>query len=148
MNLITKYYVSWDDVHAYITTIADTFKDRQFDCILSIARGGAILGTMLSHKLNIPTQYIGISSYNNTQKTNNIKYYQYPNLLNYKNIIVIDDIIDTGDTINSIKTDIAANMKDSQFTYTTMYATLTQSTKVDYYYKLKTDEWIQFPWEC
>ena len=102
---------------------------------------------MLSYKLNIPIRYVGLSSYKETERQNDIIFTQYAEIGNYKNILVVDDIIDSGRTINTIRNIIEMNSCDRQFKCVTIYATENNKTNVDWYKYIKTDKWIAFPWE-
>ena len=143
-----KIRVSWSEVFKFVSDLKKFCSDKQFDCILAVARGGSIIGTLLSYQLNIPIRYVGISSYNGDKKTDEMKFTQHAEIGDYKNILVVDDIVDTGDTINFIKDIIALNSFDRQFTYTTMYTVAGKQEMVDFKVAVKQqDEWIEFPWE-
>lgn len=143
-----KIRVSWSEVFKFVSDLKKFCSDKQFDCILAVARGGSIIGTLLSYQLNIPIRYVGISSYDGNNKTENMKFTQHAEIGDYKNILVVDDIIDTGDTIRYIKNIIASNSFDKQFTYATTYAVEGMQGDVDYSLAVKAKEdWVIFPWE-
>lgn len=143
-----KIRVSWSEVFKFVSDLKKFCSGKQFDCILAIARGGSIIGTLLSYQLNVPIRYVGISSYNGDKKTDEMKFTQHAEIGDYKNILVVDDIVDTGDTINFIKNIIALNSFDRQFTYATMYTVTGKQEMVDFKVAVKQqDEWIEFPWE-
>lgn len=143
-----KIRVSWSEVFKFVSDLKKFCSDKQFGCILAVARGGSIIGTLLSYQLNIPIRYVGVSSYNGDKKTDEMKFTQYAEIGDYKNILVVDDIVDTGDTINFIKNIIALNSFDRQFTYAAMYTVAGKQEMVDFTVAVKQqDEWIEFPWE-
>lgn len=143
-----KIRVSWDEVFKFVSELKNFCSDKQFDCILAVARGGSIIGTLLSYQLNIPIRYVGISSYDGDKKTNELKFTQHAEIGDYKNILVVDDIIDSGDTINYIKNIIEFNSFDKRFTYATMYAVTDKQDMVGFKIAVKQqNEWIEFPWE-
>jgi hypoxanthine phosphoribosyltransferase len=143
-----KIRVSWSEVFKFVSDLKNFCSGKQFDCILAVARGGSIIGTLLSYQLNIPIRYVGISSYNGDKKTDEMRFTQHAEIGDYKNILVVDDIVDTGDTINFIKNIIALNSFDRQFTYATMYTVTGKQEMVDFKVAVKQqDEWIEFPWE-
>lgn len=144
----TKIRVSWGEVFKYVSELKKFCSDKHFDCILAVARGGSIIGTLLSYQLNIPIRYVGISSYDGDKKTNELRFTQHAEIGDYKNILVVDDIIDSGDTINYIKNIIEFNSFDKRFTYATMYAVAGNQDVVGFKVAIKQqDEWIEFPWE-
>lgn len=140
--------INWDTVNQAVNKISDTFKDKHIDCIIALMRGGLVLGTMVSHRLNIPMRCIGLSSYNEDNKQEKIIVYQKVKLdKNFKIVLVIDDIIDSGKTIKYIKNKIEKKHTKTKFYYTTMYATDKHKDNVDYYCYDKNDKWLMFPWE-
>ena len=140
-----EHRVTWFNIFDYTKRIVEYCKDKNFDCIMAVARGGSIIGTLLSYQLNLPIRYVGISSYDGNKKTENMRFTQHAEIGDYKNILVVDDIIDTGDTIGYIKDIIASNSFDKQFTYVTIYADEGMQGDVDYSLAVKAKEdWVIF----
>ena len=118
---MNKICVSWADVEDYIDVFAKRVANLKPSGVYGVPRGGLILATMLSYKLNIPLL-------------------QAPT----KNCIIIDDIADSGRTLCHF------TENDTQFNkymITTMYYHERSSVIPDWFYAVKTDEWIEFPWE-
>lgn len=143
--------VTWQDLEDTVSELAEWVKEQQFnpDCILAVARGGTFLGTMLSYKLNIPIRYVGISSYDKSKKKDNIIFTQYAELNGYKKILVVDDIVDSGRTIDIIKNIIELNSDEREFKYATMCTVGAKKSSIDWFkYTKKDSDWVVFPWEC
>ena len=128
-----KRYVKWWEVKQYIDNLVERLKSDEYfhleECpgIFTFPRGGFILATLLSYKLDLPI------------------------LSNpAKNCIIIDDIIDTGitmkkysDLMNEKNYFITAMfMKDNQLEEEAEYQCF-----ADYFEFVKKDEWIVYPWE-
>lgn len=128
-----KRYVKWFEVKQYIDNLVERLKTDEYfhleECpgIFTFPRGGFILATLLSYKLDLPI------------------------LSNpAKNCIIIDDIIDTGitmkkysDLVNDKNYFITAMfMKDNQLEEEAEYQCF-----ADYFEFVKKDEWIVYPWE-
>ena len=128
-----KRYVKWWEVKQYIDNLVERLKNDEYfhleECpgIFTFPRGGFILATLLSYKLDLPI------------------------LSNpAKNCIIIDDIIDTGitmkkysDLVNDKNYFITAMfMKDNQLEEEAEYQCF-----ADYFEFVKKDEWIVYPWE-
>ena len=128
-----KRYVKWWEVKEYINNLVERLKTDEYfhleECpgIFTFPRGGFILATLLSYKLDLPI------------------------LSNpAKNCIIIDDIIDTGitmkkysDLVNDKNYFITAMfMKDNQLEEEAEYQCF-----ADYFEFVKKDEWIVYPWE-
>jgi len=107
--------VLWEDVNDYITDLIKHVPENVTG-VYGIPRGGLILAVILSHKLDVPLL-------------------QAP----CKNCIVIDDIADTGTTLQ--------HYAQSGYYITTMFYYRYSKVVPDYWYFEKTKEWITYPWE-
>lgn len=128
-----KRYVKWWEVKQYIDNLVERLKTDEYfhleECpgIFTFPRGGFILATLLSYKLDLPI------------------------LSNpAKNCIIIDDIIDTGITMKKYS-DL---MNDKNYFITAMFMKDNQLEEeaeyqcfADYFEFVKKDEWIVYPWE-
>ena len=128
-----KKYVKWWEVKQYINNLVERLKKDEYfhleECpgIFTFPRGGFILATLLSYKLDLPI------------------------LSNpAKNCIIIDDIIDTGITMKKYS-DL---MNDKNYFITAMFMKDDQLAEeaefqcfADYFEFVKKDEWIVYPWE-
>lgn len=128
-----KRYVKWWEVKEYIDNLVERLKTDVYfhleECpgIFTFPRGGFILATLLSYKLDLPI------------------------LSNpAKNCIIIDDIIDTGITMKKYS-DL---MNEKNYFITAMFIKDNQLKEeaeyqcfADYFEFVKKDEWIVYPWE-
>ncbi len=118
-----KVYVSWNDFEEFVDSLVQEMKKRKFKPtgVYGIPRGGLILATLISYKLDIPL------------------------LMNAsKGCLVVDDIADSGRTLYHF------TENDTQFNkyfIATMYYHQRSIVKPDYYKFEKADKWIVFPWE-
>lgn len=118
-----KVYVSFEDINDYINKVIEDIKDRNLKVsgVYGIPRGGLILATWLSYKLDIPLLTAPA-----------------------KDCIIIDDIADSGRTL------LHYTENDTQFNkyyITTMYYHERSLVKPDFYLYNKKDKWIVYPWE-
>ena len=121
-----KEFVSWELIDDCVTDIAFHLKDtgKDFVGVFGIPRGGVILAVMLSHKLDIPyiTEFWRVGD---------------------GDIVVIDDIADTGKTFQFYKEQ--PETKDAH--YVTIHEHKQSIVKPDYSVIDKQDIWIVYPWE-
>ena len=123
-----KQFISWNVIDECVTDIAEHLvrTDIEFTGIYGIPRGGTVLGVMLSHKLDIPY----ITSLEDIIFTD-------------ENFIIIDDIVDTGETLEKYKKiDI-----EEQAYYVTIHEHEDCTVRPDYSILYKEDKWIVYPWE-
>jgi hypoxanthine phosphoribosyltransferase len=113
-------YLDWSNVESYLDTLIGKIKDTniKYDTIIGIKSGGAILTPYIANKMNIPYYYVKLSDkeYNCKKKTSDVFKDIYKNEikkskkeytlcepiksdLTYKNVLVFDETISTGNTM-------------------------------------------------
>ena len=109
-------YFTWSDFDKSVLRIANKCKSTEFSGIYGIPRGGLCLAVALSHQLNI-------------------------NLISEpkKNCLIIDDVYETGITLNTFK-DIEGAM------FFVLFSKI-KPTWWNTVFIAKKSEWIVFPWE-
>lgn len=115
------------------------------DIIFSINRGGCVPGIYLSHILKISHEVLNIKQ----NKNKNIFFGLENTIQKNKNILIIDDINDTGKTLRLIKKmfyNFSNNIK-----YSALINNKSSDFKIDFtgksIDKKIDDSWIVFPWE-
>jgi len=118
------------------------------DAIIAIARGGLTFAHHLSQKLNIRDLFsINVISYEENKKLKEIKIFNIPNLDNkYKNILIVDDISDSGDTFINVLNKLKNKYSQKNFKTISIFYKPTSKYKPDIYIHT-TKEWINFFWE-
>ncbi len=143
--------VNWKQVEEMCYDLSELIKKDNYnpDVLLGIARGGLGPLLMLSYSLdvrNIAT--VPLEFYDkNKQAKNKVKQlmtFDIKNLKKYKKILVVDDVADTGQTLDYILSKLK-NKGVEVKTSTLLYKPKKSKIKPDYYVK-ETDEWIDFPW--
>ena len=142
------------DIHNYLHEIirqmyADDFKP---DYIVGLSRGGLTPAVKLSHYLDITMHPLGKDESN---------LWMAEDAYNGKNILVVDDINDTGHTISQLKLDWRSGCHPNDdkwlniWAHNVRFATCihneASSEYVSYYghviNKFENPEWCVFPWE-
>jgi len=118
LKIDNKIHLSWDDISRSVDNLCKKipFELPLIDSVHGIARGGLIPAVMISHKLNLP----------------------YVNAVG-KNTLVVDDIADSGVTLDK-----------APGVYTTVlhYKPHTSCFKPNLWAELhEGDEWLIYPWE-
>ena len=106
------------------------------DVVLGFTRGGLIPAIFISQWYDIPMIAI------NKDK-------EFDDRLDYDNVLVIDDINDTGTTLSEFKENVGPRLRNVK--YATIVNNEASKFDVDYcgysYNKLEEPNWIVFPWE-
>jgi len=177
-----KHYYSWQDVEDACVNIAlQMYKDNwRPDYIVGITRGGNVPATILSNMLGIRCEALKVSLRDdemgpetNCWMSEDAFGYNYPeetgvtgarwDVKQRKNILIVDDINDTGATFNWIKQDWQSsclpqeeNAWNSVWTNNVRFATITENLSSDFgdvrYYthevnKAEEAVWLVYPWE-
>ena len=108
--------LNWLEFDSCIYSIFNRCKDKNFEGVYGFPKGGLCLGVALSHSLGIPL----------LEKPQD-------------NSIIVDDIYDTGHTLEKIK-----NIKGSE---THVWISKRKPTWWKSYKYIQDNEWIVFPWE-
>lgn len=162
---MNKRYISWKQMKGYVAEIARQIAvvdDWRPDLIIGITRGGAFPAVMLSHFLEV--KMIGLDAA--FRDTGSSKWTMGPesnawaaeDAMNGRNILIVDDINDTGATVNWIIEDWTGTTPESiKWGENVRFATVVDNlsskaiVKMDYcgleIDKGKKNEWIVFPYE-
>ena len=117
------------------------------DCIVAIARGGLTFAHHLAEKFNIREVFtINAISYDKTKKLNKIDIFNIPDLKNFKNILIVDDISDSGDTFIEVLKILKEKYPHKNYKTISIFYKPSSKFKPDFYFH-KTNEWINFFWE-
>ena len=164
--LIIFYYLnnsalfcSWSNLEKKLDIIIDKIKDKKIDVIIGVKTGGAILAKYLSQKLNIPYDFIKISfDLNKCVKTpsEEIYFHVIKNVKSFdnyicedikldisnKNILVIDELIATGKSMNYIN----YYLKNIKKTNNIINACISSHMNSNEIIKATDDVYIYWPW--
>jgi hypoxanthine phosphoribosyltransferase len=152
-----KRYLTNADLHNHLQRIIKQMSDDNWkpELIIGITRGGAIPAVMLSHYFNCKMVGLDVSLRDDTEdygpETN---CWAAEDAINGKRTLIVDDINDSGATINWIVNDWGDEVKWQD---TVRFAVLVDnlaskaSPPPNYFgeeiNKVEKDEWIVFPWE-
>ena len=120
--------------------------DKSFDTIIPIARGGLTIAHILSEYYNIRELYsINTIGYKNREKLEKIEIFNIPNLKNSKRVLIVDDIVDSGDTLIYILNILKEKYPNIIFYSASIFYKKTAKIAPTWYVK-ETKEWIDFFW--
>lgn len=145
-----KVYYSWQDFDDDIFVLTNYIHANQWlpDYIVGVKRGGLIPAIKLSHIFNKPL--IMMSCQLRDNKDNEVRLYEVELLPKGKNVLIVDDICDSGITLQKIVYQLFmegfSNIKTCSLIYN-----FSQDFRIDYCAReidrFQDDRWIIFPWE-
>jgi hypoxanthine phosphoribosyltransferase len=98
-------YIDDKTIEAKVQEIADSIREdyhEKYPMFLVVMNGAFIYAADLIRKLDFPCElnFVRIKSYHGTESTGNIDIYMPPNIdLKDRHLIIVEDIIDTGNTM-------------------------------------------------
>ncbi len=118
----------------------------EFDAIIAIARGGMSLAHLLGEYYDLRSVYtINTIGYDDTRKRDRVQVFNVPQLDDAKSVLVVDDIVDSGDTLIEVLAHLQA--KYPQIEYKTASLFYKKSAKIaPTWYVNEADAWIDFFW--
>jgi len=167
--MIKKHYYSWSDIETMCTSIvhqmyADNWRP---DYIIGLTRGGNVPATIISNMTGIRCEALKVSLRDDTSENESNLWMAEDAFGHNKepmNILIIDDINDTGATFNWIMQDWRSgclpsdNRWDAVWNNNVRFATLTDNLASDFtehcaytcheINKTEEDVWLVYPWEC
>lgn len=178
--MIKKYHYSWSHIERACLNIAlQMYNDNwRPDYIIGITRGGNVPATIISHMLGVRCEALKVSLRDDNvdcesncwmsedafgyvpEEERSVTKSRW-DLHRRKNILVVDDINDTGATLEWIKNDWQQSCLPDESTWNTVwhknvrFATITDNLASDFSVdystheinKAEEDVWLVYPWE-
>ena len=148
---MVKYLVlSWQDYQKHVFSLADKISSSKYriDKIICIARGGLVIGRILSDLLDVNNvECIGIQFYTDIGVVGEkpiLKYGLSQNISGLK-ILLVDDIVDSGGTLILAEKYLRSKKPDEIRTASIFIKPWSKYTPS--YYSDITDRWVIFPYE-
>lgn len=148
-SMTKKLHYFWQDLEDDCRKLAKILKDKKFDCIVGIARGGVIPAVIISHLLNNKKfRILNYSYYEGTvRKKKLISFFGIPKDLKRQNILLVDDVVDSGETMKRAVEDLEKR-KNRVISVTLHYKSkLKPKVKPDYFAGDPGTAWVVYPWE-
>ena len=141
-------FYSYDEFAIDAKKMAKQIKD-EFDpeVILAVARGGLTLGHSLAVALENRNLFtLNSIHYEDTNKLDTIQIFNVPDLSKYTKILLVDDIIDSGESMVEIKRELLKRYPNLDIKIATVFykekALLLPEFKVK-----EAHEWVEFFWD-
>jgi hypoxanthine phosphoribosyltransferase len=166
--MTNKIYYSWGDIEGAVNNIASQIYKSNWrpDYIIGITRGGLVPATMLSHILGVKMHTLDVRLRDGDDVGPETNCWMADDAYGYnldqpKNILIIDDINDSGATFNWIIDNWQSsclpndnhwnNIWHQSVRFAVLTNNLSSQLGVDYYAyevnKAEKDCWLVYPWE-
>jgi xanthine phosphoribosyltransferase len=160
-----KVYVSWNDVQRQVQELVrQMWLDRWTpDYVVGITRGGLVPANLISQYLDCRMETLQVRLRDGVEDECESNFWMAEDAANSKNILIVDDINDSGATLNWIKKDWESSCMpneryawDSVWNHNVKFATLINNEASDFkdiaytslsINKAEEDSWIEFSWE-
>jgi xanthine phosphoribosyltransferase len=137
-----QVFLSYHDIHTDCIELAKKIKKKyKPEKLILISRGGLIPGSIIANYLGIQdVDVIALKTYADRKRSKEIKVYK--RIKSEKKLVVIDDLVDSGETAKIVK----EMMPNSKFVV--LYAKTSGKKQADLHlFDFKDSDWLVFPWE-
>jgi len=142
-----KLYYSYYDCVNDCKTLLPSINTYNPDAIIAIARGGMILAQLISEAVNLRDIYtINCISYDEEKKFQEVDIFNIPDVKDKKRILIVDDIIDSGETMNEVIKIFKQKYPYIDIKCLSIFYKDTAIIKPNFAIK-QTTQWIDFFWE-
>lgn len=142
-----KYYYTYDEFLGDAIALAYKVKEFEPDTLLAVARGGLTLGHFMAQAMDTRRLFaLNSIHYDRDRKLDSLEIFNIPDLSDAKRVVVVDDIVDSGETLKGVLALLKKEYPHCEFRLATIFYKPTAVIEADYKIK-RAHEWIDFFWE-
>jgi xanthine phosphoribosyltransferase len=142
---MSKIYYAYEEFKEDLKILTQKI-DKEFDAILPIARGGLSMGQMLGEYYDVREVYaINTIGYDDNEKLKEVTVFNVPNLQMSKQVLIVDDIVDSGDTLVEVLKVLEAKYPTIEFFTASIFYKPTAVIEPTWWVK-EPKGWIEFFW--
>ena len=142
-----KLYYRYDLFVKDTQLLVDKCRDFEPEILLAVARGGLTLAHLMSQAMDMRNLYtLNSIHYEGDLKLDTFNIFNIPDVSHAKKVLIVDDIVDSGETIREILKVLNKKFPNVEFRLATLFYKKTAVLKPDYYIK-EANQWIDFFWE-
>ncbi|MCR2054417.1 phosphoribosyltransferase [Campylobacter helveticus] len=141
-------FYAYEDFEKDVKFLAKKVKDEfNPDALVAIARGGLSLGHSLAVALKTRKLFtLNSIHYDDTKKLDSVEVFNIPNLSAYKRVLLIDDIVDSGESLSEIKRVLEEKFPHIELKIATIFYKKTALLEPEFSVK-EAKEWVEFYWD-
>ena len=142
-----KLYYSYDLFKQDTQVLVNKCRDYEPDILLAVARGGLTLSHLMAQALDMRNLYsLNSIHYEGELKLDTFNVFNIPDVSHAKKVLIVDDIVDSGETMQEILKLLNEKFPNVEFKLATLFYKSTAVIKPDYSVR-EANEWIDFFWE-
>ncbi len=140
------YHYKYEEFIQDLEFFYKLLKDYKPDIILAVARGGVTFGHFMAERLNLRELYtLNSVHYDNKEKLDIIKISNIPNIPANKRVLVLDDIVDSGESMGEIMRVFEQKFPKTSFKTGAIFYKKDAIFTPDFKIK-EAHDWIEFFW--
>jgi len=144
---LKKVYYGYEECIQDCKVLVPQLKEYKPDAMVAIARGGLVLGHLLSEALETREIYsLNSIHYDGTKKLDTFEIFNIPDLTRKHKVVLIDDIVDSGESMVEIIKILKEKYPHSEFKIATVFYKPSALIQPDFTVK-EAKDWIEFFWE-
>ena len=145
--VLQKYYYEYDEFKDDVKALDKLVAPFGADTFVAIARGGMTLGHFLAQRIDTRRLYtINSIHYEKEKKLDSFEICNIPNLDDANKVLLLDDIVDSGETVAEILQILQSKYPQIEFKIATIFYKPTAMIQPDFSLK-QAHQWIDFFWE-
>lgn len=143
-----KQYYSYEEFKKDTLTLLKSIKNFEPQAVVGVARGGLTLSHALAEGMSIrEVQTLRTELYDGSEKRHELTLYGVCEFSEKKRVLVVDDIADSGETLECVMGHLERNFPEVEFKSLALFYKKTSSYEPHFWVNEAT-EWIDFFWEA
>ena len=143
-----KQYLNWDDITRLSNCVAEKIKAEYPDLsqvtLVGVSRGGLIPTQLIAYKLDIrDVRVVKLVSYDDNNERGEIKDVSTDELIDGKNVYIIDDLADSGATLKYLR----SRFPEAKVCTLLKKTCCREDPDICIENGVSADTWIVFPWD-
>ena len=142
-----KLYYSYELFVKDTQVLVDKCRDYEPEILLAVARGGLTLSHLMAQAMDMRNLYtLNSIHYEGELKLDTFNIFNIPDVSHAKRVLIVDDIVDSGETMREILKVLHEKFPKVEFKLATLFYKKTAVLRPDYSVR-EANEWIDFFWE-
>lgn len=142
-----KLYYSYELFKEDTQKLVDKCRDFEPEILLAVARGGLTLSHLMAQALDMRNLYtLNSIHYEGELKLDTFNIFNIPDVSHAKKVLIVDDIVDSGETMREILKVLRERFPSVEFKLATLFYKKTAVLQPDYTVR-EANQWIDFFWE-